>query len=339
MKKTIVLMLAAVLSMSVCACGQQPVETTLPAVTIAPLETIPETTVPQTTAPEPTRYEPPAGFLNLNDILEGTDISLSVAETEIVLHEDGLTVSLSRKSRLVYRDGYVMAVMPYVAICRDEGVFIHEKFFRSFFCSENSDMVSLFHGVFFFPEEYLMLIDHPDGSVFQQKLAAEIMLPTSMGIEDIHVDLNRVFQYRPLSDYPSVLAEELKNLGYKDVMEYTYTEYSILSGAQTLSQAGFSADLTGDIPFDPNMTVWEYYRLLSQKSVEDYLDNITEEQRAFAEEKNLEVDDMWYLQRVFDQVNWGDYMKESDETLRATLLEYYAADISFLRQIVKPDSQ
>ena len=66
---------------------------------------------------------------------------------------------------------------------------------------------------------------------------------------------------------------------------------------------------------------------------------LSEEQKAFAAEKKLETSDMWHLQRVFDQVNWGDFMKETDETLRATLEEYYETDITFLRDWVREASE
>lgn len=336
MKKMMLWMMTALLMLSFAGCAGEPAETTAPTETTLPAT---EPVLEESTAPETAQPRTPDGYVSVNEIIEGTDLTLSMEETSIFLSEDGLTIELIRGSKVVCRNGYVMAVMKRAPIVEGECVFIHEDFYLDFLCKEDSDDISLFHGVFFFPEEILAVIDAPDGSVLHQKIIAEVLLPTSMDIEIPHVDMNRAFQYRPLSEYPAVLAQELEGMGYRNAGEYTYTEYAIISGSQTLVKAGFSAGSTGDIPFDPDMTVWEYHKLASQKSKQDYLELITEEQRAFAEEKNLEMDDMWHLQRVFDQVNWGDYMKETDETLRAALVEYYEADISYLRSMTEEKSE
>lgn len=338
MKRIISLLVTLVLLLSLCACTNEPDPTTVPT-TEPPATTLPESSVPETTVPEATIPNTPNGYVSVNEMIVGTDITLSMDGASIFLSEDGLTVELVPDSKLVYRNGYVMAAMKRAPIVKGEYVFIHEDFCRDFLCKEGSDGISLFYGVFFFPEEILAVIDAPDGSVLHQKIAAEVLLPTSMGIEIPHVNMNRAFQYQPLSQYPAVLSQELEGMGYQNVSEYTYTEYSIISGSQTLARAGFSPGSTGDIPFDPDMTVWEYHKLTSQKSKQDYLDIITEEQRIFAQEKGLEMEDMWHLQSVFDNAYWGDYMKESDETLRAALVAYYEADVSYLRDLIETYSE
>lgn len=336
MKQRIALLLALLLAMTLPGCASTPPETTPTTNPSAP--TVPETTVPETLPTETTQPQAPAGFVSLNEIIRGTEITLSLEDHTILLTESGLTVTMVSNSRNVYRNGYVNAVMKARPVIRGDQVYIHEDFYLDYLCKEGSDAVSLFYGVFFFPEEIIDLLDNPDGSVFQRKLAAEVLLPTSMDIEIPHVDMNRVFQYRPLTDYPPVLAEELAMLGYSDPDKYTYTEYALLSGAQTLKQAGFTAGITGDIPFDPNMTVWEYHQLVSEKTHEDYLSLIPPEQEAFARARNLTSPDMWHLQRVFDTENWGDFMAETDETLRATLVEYYEGDNAYIRSIAQAHS-
>lgn len=334
MKQLLALLLALTLGFALVGCGT-PGETTAPSETTAPAETVPVTTEPETAPAEPTQPQVPKGFVRASDVLEGTGIELSRKDGKFLLTEDGLTIEIEQNSRLVHRNGYVIAVMEWFPLVRDGVLYIREAFYHSFFFKEGTDTVSLFHGGFFFPEEILNAIGDPDGSAFNRKLLVEVILPGSMGIEIPKVDMNRVFQYQPLREYPGVLAQELEALGYEDAASYTYTEYAILTGAQTLKQAGITADLVGDIPYDPDMTLWEYYRLSGEQSTMEYLTMITEEQRLFALEKGLETDDMWHLQRVFDQHNWGDFMKESDDTLRATLVEYYETNLDYLQNQVE----
>lgn len=279
----------------------------------------------------------PDGYISVNEMIEGTGIELSMEGDVILLSEDGLTLELSKNSRIVYRNGYVAAVMKAEPVVQNGILYIHEDFYRDYFCKADSESVSLFHGVMFFPEEILAAIDATDASVFNQKVAAEVVLPTSMGIEAPHVDMDRAFQYRLLSEYPSVLAQELEGLGYQNASAYTYTEYVILSGAQTLRQVGITADMATGIQYDPNMTILEYHKQLALLSKTTW-DDLTDVEKEFVTEKQISLSDWWHLHRVFDEYYQGEYMNQTDETLRATLIEYYEADISYLRSMIDTDS-
>lgn len=272
---------------------------------------------------EATETQIPEGMAELNTMIEGTDISLLVAGDQIRLEEAGMTVTLSTDSGLVYREGYVMAVMDSIPQIDGDTVLVDDVFYEEFLCGGDSlvEEASLFHGVMFFADEILNALEQPDASVFDQKLLAEVLLPASMGIETPHVDMDRVFQSQPLSQYAAALTQELEGLGYENAASYTYSEYVILTGAQTLKQAGIS-----DGSFDENMTVAEYHRLLKQKSVREFERGLNAAQREFAERMQIEMEDLYYLNRLYP----GEYMSQSAEVLKAALEESYAADISYL---------
>lgn len=335
MKKMTVLILTAVLVCGLFGCGAESAETTDPIQTTAPTQTTApaENTVPETTSPQI-----PDGSVCLDQMIEGSDIEMTCEGQKIVLSEDGLTVELSTDSLLVYREGYVAAVLKDIPMVIGENVYVHEDFYKDFLCAEEAEQPSLFHGVLFFAEEILAAIDAPEASAFNQKVAAEVLLPSSMGIELPHVDMGRAFQNRLLSEYPDVLAQELAGLGYENPTGYTYTEYAILSGAQTLAQAGITADMAAGIEYDPNMTVSEYYRELALLSGSVW-DGLTDAEKEFVTEQQIELDDWRYLHREFDRQYQGEYMNQPEETLRETLIGYYEFDLSYLRSMTESDSE
>ena len=287
-----------------------------------PAETIPETTVPETTLPQT-----PAESVNLNELIAGSDVELSVEGSAITLNEDGMTLELSTDSLLAYRNGYVAAVLKDIPTVIGGNVYVHEDFCNDFLCAEEAEQPSLFHGVLFFAEEILAAIDGPEASAFNQKVAADVLLPSSRGIETPNVDMLRVFSTSPLSGMPEILAQELERLGYENPEQYTYGEYSILSGAQTLAQAGISDDA--------ETTVAEYQRRQRARDQQTALDELTEEQKAFAAEKGIELSDLTQLRKVF----YGAYMEQTDEALKQALEEYYAMNLSALRDMAEADDK
>lgn len=317
MKNKLVLILVVLMMLTLFGCGTEPAETTIPTQTTAPTEPVPETTVPETTLPQP-----PAESVNLNDMIAASDITLSVEGAAIWLTEDGLTIELSTDSLLAYRNGYVAAVLKDMPTVIGGTVYVHEDFYEDFLCAEEAEQPSLFHGVLFFAEEILNAIDAPEASTFNQKVAAEVLLPTSMGIESPKVNMASVFSTSPLSGMAEILTQELEMLGYENPEQYTYGEYTILSGAQTLAQAGISHT-------DENMTVAEYQRWQLERDKQTARSNLTEEQKAFAAEKGIEMDDLSELEQIF----YGAYMEQSDDALKQALEDYYAENISYLQDM------
>lgn len=321
MKKIFALLLTASMTVALFGCAGGPAETTFPDETTIPSTAPMETTIPETTVPETTLPQAPAESVCLDQMIEGSDITITREGETILLSEDGLTVELATDSLLVYRDGFVAAVMKSMPVIIGGNVYVHEDFYTGFLCKEDDPQPSLFHGVLFFPEEILSAIEAPDASAFNQKVAAEVMLPTSMGIEAPHVDMDRVFQATPLAEYPEILAAELAGLGYADASAYTYSEYAILSGAQALAQAGISNS--------NETTVAEYTQRQRSKAKQQFIDGLSEEEKAFAAEKQITFTDLAELQKAYPD----GYMDRSDDSLKSALEGYYATDIAFLRDM------
>lgn len=316
MKRFLLLMGASLLVFALIACTVVPAEETFPEETTLPVET----TLPPI----------PDGYLCLDQMVEGSGISVSCEGDMIILSEDGLIVELSVESSFICRNGYIVAVMNSAPLVIEGNVYVDEEYFNDILCEGDP---SLFHGMMFFSSEILGALEQPEGSVFNQKLLEEILLPVSMRIDIPHIDMGRVFMPQPLSQYPDILAEELIGLGYGDAENYTYSEYVILSGTQTLAQAGITADMAEGITYDAEMTVAEYYRKLKEVSWKGFVDGLNEETVKFATEKQIELSDVQYLHRVFDEFYWGEFMAKPDEVLKAALEEYYAVDLDYLQSL------
>lgn len=313
--------------------GSEP-EETIPVETTQPEET----TMPEETAGQLTERDQrmeKAGFVRLDRLLEGTDIRMAVDGETITLSEDGLVLEFSPKSLGIRRNGFVVAAMEKMPRLLDGVVYVYEQAAQTLFVRESG--ISLFHGTLFFPDEILNALNQSDASAFHQKLLNEVLLPTSMGIETPHIDMDRVFQSQPLSELPEELAEELENLGYENPEHYTYSEYTLLSGAQTMKQANMIHKLTGPEwrDEDPNqVSVAEYTAWERSQSWQTYVDSLSEEEKAFAQEKGIELEDLSYLDRLYN----GAYLRQTDAVLKQTLEEYYAAEMSRISgQYTEPD--
>lgn len=315
MKKNVALILSALMLLTLCACDRQAPETTAPT-------TIPvETTLPvETSVPETTQPVIPASYIPAEEMIKDSAIELTVEGDKILLTECGLTLEMTTDSNLVYRKGYIAAVMKGEPIIYEGIVYLHEDFFRLYLCRDYADPVSLFHGILFHPEEIVAALENPHGVDYGVKLVQEILLPTSMGIEIARIDPGRIFQDTPLDAYQG-LYTELKGYGYEGT--YTFGEYTVILNAQTLKAAGISDD---DVT-----TVGEYIR--QQRGVDE---RMTEEQKAFLEEKHIQLYDYGYLYKWF----YGSFVDRSDEELKAALEECYKTDLwLMLEWEYKPSKQ
>lgn len=319
MKKTITITLAALMLLTLCACGRQtpettapttiPVETTIPAETTLPTETtLPETQPPETTAPSEL-----SGYVCIDELQRVSDIIQIVDGEHIVLLENGLRLELSTDSDLAYRNGYVAAVMKAAPMIVDGSIYIHEDFYQNFFCKEGTDLVSMYHGVLFFPEEIIAAIDNPE---WNQMILDEILLSTSMGIETPHINMRRVFQPGMLADKPASLTAELNSLGYTGIT--TYGEYVILLDAAPCEKLGVTAGA--------GMTYRQYLDKQRTEGREETIKNLSDEEKAFMEQYGIVLDDYLFLKNEYYGIP-----DKTEEELRSILIDYYEMDIAFLR--------
>ena len=106
MRKPIQIISLLLIFVMLAACGKAPGGTTVP--TTVPAETTEpaETTLPPATEPpvtEPTKPIPET-HVCLNDLLEGSDITITVEGDNIYLDEDGLVLRMSTTRMAVFRD-------------------------------------------------------------------------------------------------------------------------------------------------------------------------------------------------------------------------------------------
>lgn len=313
MKRTITLTLAALMLLTLCACGQQTPETTAP--TTLPVETtLPaETTLPETQPPETTAPIDLSSYVCIDELQRVSDIIQIVDGENIALLENGLRLELSTDSDLAYRNGYVAAVMKEAPMIVDGSVYIHEDFYKEFFCKEGADLVSMYYGVLFFPEEIIAAIDNPE---WNQMILSEILLPTSMGIETPHINMRRVFQPGMLADKPASLTAELNSLGYTGIA--TYGEYVILRNAASCENLGVKAGA--------GMTYGEYLDKQRAEGKEETMKNLSDEEKAFMEQYGIVLDDYLFLKNEYYGIP-----DKTEEELRSILIDYYEMDIAYLR--------
>lgn len=313
MKTKIVLTLAALMLLTLCACGQQTPETTAP--TTLPIETtLPaETTLPETQPPETTAPIDLSSYVCIDELQRVSDIIQIVDGENIALLENGLRLELSTGSDLAYRNGYVAAVMQAAPMIVDGSVYIHKDFYQDFFCKEGTVLVSMYHGVLFFPEEIIAAVDDPEGN---QMLLSEILLPTSMGIDTPNINMRRVFQPGMLADKPASLTAELNSLGYTGIT--TYGEYVILRDAAPCEKLGVTAGA--------GMTYREYLDKQSADGREETLKSLSDEEKVFMEQYGIVLDDYLFLKNEYYGIP-----DKTEEELRSILIDYYEMDIAYLR--------
>lgn len=267
-------------------------------------------------------------YVNLSILAETSDIQVEAFAQGVRLSEDGLQINLSADSPLIFRGDVILAVMSAPVILENGVWYAPADFYEEFLCQ--GDKPSLFHGALFYGYEILEALAQPE-TPFHQKLLSAISLPTSMGLHVPHLDMARVFSETPLSAFPSELAETLKNLGYADAETFTYSEYEILSGMQTLSDAGLASTLNSYPELqnaDPDkMTVAAFRAWQAQYDLEQYQAGLTDAEQEFLAEKSITIKDFQYLDRYF----YGACLEQSDDALQEALTIYYDTDLAFLK--------
>lgn len=330
MKKKIALLLALVLTLSIAGCGGTPAETTLPPETTVLEATIPETTVPETTIPETTApVSLTDGMVNLTELLKDTPIQIEVEGDQIKLSEDGLVMELAADFQYVVRKGKIVAPMKMPPMILDGSVYIDEWFYNAMMCRDGEDQPSLFYGAYFFPQEVLDALDDPEGSEFNKKVLAEAVAPSSMGIELPNIQQGRIFDPQPISNLPSILSEELTKMGYDNPEDYAYTEYDIINGSRTLAQMGLREliRLHPELHLNAAKTSYIEFQLMERAILnQEALDRMTDEERAFLEEKDICMEDVRTLNKEFHYC----YMDQSDEALRELLIKYYEWNLDYV---------
>ena len=277
-----------------------------------------------------------AKYFRISELKGLSDITVTEQNDTIVLAEDGLEVCLSANSRYVFRNGCVVAVLNTEPVFLNGEWYISVDFYDDFLCKDDAEKPSLFHGSMYFASEVLAAIYGTGNDVFSQKLLSEVSLPTSLGIRELHIDMDRIFITTPLSEYSSELISEMKHLGIENPEQLAYSEYAVISGAQTLESAGMS-DLLDKSPelsaYDPTiMTVAEYSEWQRKEADAQFEESLSAEAKQFAEEKEISISDLKYLNRYF----YGSYIEKDDEELRGALMEYYEVDVSYLRSLANP---
>ncbi len=274
----------------------------------------------------------------LDSLADTSDIQLTHDAGTVTLREDGLTVTLRTDSVFVFRNGCRTAAMKAAPQIRDGSVFVSSDFYETYLCRNAPGAPSLFHGALFFPGEVLEALQASEPGPFARKLLEEVTLPTSMDLPGPHINMDRIFMQTKLSAYPQSLTAELQKLGYDDPASIAYSEYAVITGAQTLTEAGM-ASLLRSYPeladTDPDvMTVAEFTAWQKDSAQRQLEADLSETERAFMTDRQITLRDLTALRRMYP----GTLTEQSDETLRAALTEIYDADLRYLRGSRNPFS-
>ena len=201
-------------------------------------------------------------YFCIHDLEAVSDISVTVQGQTATLREDGLEVSLSADSNYVLRGSDLVAAMQQRPVVEDGNFYASVDFWEAFLCAGGEAQPSLFHGMKFRAGEVLTALYAKEKSAFDQKLLEAVLLPTSMGIDQPHIDMARIYVTTLLSEYSAVFTSEMKRLGIREPEQLAYSAYEVIYGAQSLASAGMSAQLDGNpdaAAFDPAvMTVAAY---------------------------------------------------------------------------------
>ena len=321
-KRTALTLFLALFLVLLTACSTAPAETTAPPDT-EPVAT--EPTVPPTTEPVVEEPKIPEDYVCLNDLIKGTGITIKTAGPKILLIEDGLTIVLSEARREAYRDQYIVGVMKGNPILENGKLYIQKDFFRSFFCKEGTDRISMFYTIKFYQEEAMGALRSPDRSEFTRRVCEEICLPQSLDIPLPHLDTSRIFLDAPLSMLQQGKQEKLLLWGFTG--EYVSSEYDLIADSQTLKTMGISDD--------DSTTLGEYNRRKAAEKHEKFLnETLTEEQRAFLAEKDIDPGDYefllgWFAGSVTSATD-KELLEATDEDLRIALLYCYRDTLGML---------
>lgn len=253
----------------------------------------------------------------LEEAVDGPELSWRLEGESLFLGDGAVEIELRSGDYYVYRRGYVTDVLQNPMVLRD-GVPHLPISFCSQYLSEGGDLC---HAVqYFFKDEIWDALGDPTASASQRVLAA-VSLPRSMGIETVNLDPNKIFEERELDDYPEALAAELTGMGVPNAHKRTYSEYRVLTEARTVARAGLANEFLEDLPGeDPDdWTVGEYYAWQQSELLESRLADLTEEERKFVEEKDIQPEDLPVIQREF----YFDFLSHTDEELKTVIEAYY----------------
>ena len=277
-----------------------------------------------------------SGYFCVDDLEKNSDILIKTDTDAVTFVEDGLQIYLSINTPYIYRDTYIIGAMKSKPIRQGGKWYVPKDFYDQFLCAGNVKVPSIFNGALFFAQEIMTaLYENCDGS-FSKKLLDAILLPTSMGIGEPHLDMSRVFVETPLTEYPNTLMSEMKRLGIKNPEKLTYGEYAVINGTQSLASAGMAAvtennpELSG---IDSNtMTVAEYTAWQQSNALQNFKKGLSTEAMDFAAKKGITLSDLSFLNRYF----YGNYMEETDNNLRNALLQFYSTDVEYLQNQANP---
>lgn len=253
----------------------------------------------------------------LGEAVAGLDLSCRQEGESLFLNDGAVEIELRAGDYYVYRRGYVTDVLQNPMMLRD-GVPHLPISFCNQYLSEGGDLC---HAVkYFFKDEIRDALNDPAAAASRRVLAA-VSLPRSMGIETVNLDPDKIFEERELDDYPEALAAELTGMGVPNAHKRTYSEYRVLTEARTVARAGLADYFLERLPGeDPNeWTVEEFNAWEQSELLESRLDDLTEEERKFVEEKDIQPEDLPVIQREF----YFDFLSHTDEELKTVIEAYY----------------
>lgn len=263
-------------------------------------------------------------YVSIETALGNADIQAEWRDHQLLLTEKGLEVILDPAQPYLYRRGYVVAVLSVNPVLQNDTIYLPETL-----CEELFGDGTLFNDILFFKDEITAALDSPEVEPGKSILSI-VEKPRSMGISTPNLDFNRIFRETPLSEYPAELAEELSEMGVEDPQSYTYSEYLVLTESRSVEDAGLRKyflaykELQNEDPSAWTVrqyTDWEQSRTIAEKE-----SSLTEEQRAFLEEKDIRIEDLHWLQKDF----YDSYTERSDEELREVIEAYYQFRLSMV---------
>jgi hypothetical protein len=265
-------------------------------------------------------------MFSVADLAEVSPIAASISNDQIVLCEDGLEVSLAVGSKFIYRHGLIVDSLSQAPVKLGEKIYVPVSFLKEYLTGGQDETLSLYHGASYLGSEILAALREPH----HEKILAAVELPRSFDISIPKIDVGRVIQTVSLRNLPAIIAEDLEHQGYDNALDYTYGEYEVISGTQTLQEAALTSVINSYPELNQidvsNWTVKDYWRWERAHTKEQQAAMYSETEKKLMREKNIQIDDMAYLRKEF----YDAVFEQSDEVLKTCLESYYQLTIALL---------
>ncbi|MCL4423917.1 MAG: M23 family metallopeptidase [Firmicutes bacterium] len=161
-------------------------------------------------------------------------------------------------------------------------------------------------------------------------LLADILMPTSMGIQTPKINVERITNNTPISELSGAFLDSLVTHGVKAAGSMTYSEFKAIEATWPLTAEGIRIlkELYPELS-NTDMSTWTYgtsEAYCSQADKRNLAKRFSDEQLRKLNDRGIRIEDTFYLFKEFHDPE--TILAQSDETLKGVIEGYYKANLS-----------